>query len=69
LLIIVSYRPDEDEAGTKRIATIRAELSRRGLCQELSMHSQAGINAAGITLSNFKKHRLAMNILTAGLES
>ena len=37
LLIIVSYRPCEDEPGVRRIEKMRAELSGRGLCQELPM--------------------------------
>ncbi len=37
LLIIVSYRPYEDEPGARRIEQMRAELFKRGLCQELSM--------------------------------
>jgi hypothetical protein len=38
LLIIVSYRPCDDVSGARRIEEMRAELSNRGLCQELSMH-------------------------------
>lgn len=37
LLIIVSYRPCEKGPGTRRIEEMRAELIKRGLCQELSM--------------------------------
>jgi len=37
LLIIVSYRPCEVGLGVRRIAEMRAELLRHGLCQELSM--------------------------------
>ena len=37
LLIIASYRPCENGPGTRRIDEMRAELFRRGLCQELSM--------------------------------
>ena len=43
LLIIVSYRPCEDVLGAQRINDIRTELSRRGLCHELSLHKQLEI--------------------------
>ena len=37
LLIILSYRPCQDEPGARRIAQMRTELSYRGLCHELSI--------------------------------
>ena len=37
LLIIVSYRPCQDELGARRIAQMRTELLCRGLCYELSI--------------------------------
>jgi DNA-binding winged helix-turn-helix (wHTH) protein len=37
LLIIISYRPCEDESGARRIEQMRAELLHRGLGYELSM--------------------------------
>lgn len=40
LLIIVSYRPCDVGLGVRRIAEMRAELLRRGLCQELFMQKR-----------------------------
>lgn len=40
LLIIVSYRPCGVGFGVRRIAEMREELLRRGLCQELSMQKR-----------------------------
>jgi len=40
LLIIVSYRPCEDEPGARRIEQMRTELFSRGLCQELPLQKR-----------------------------
>ena len=38
LLMIVSYRPNEGDAGARRLEAMREELCRRGLSQELTLH-------------------------------
>lgn len=41
LLIIVSYRARENDAGAQRIEMLREELLHRGLCEELSLQRLA----------------------------
>jgi len=57
LLIIVSYRPCEEGAGTRRIVEMRAELLRRGVCEELFMQTRPKLIRESINSQKINRRR------------